>query len=188
MIKEFRQKNEFDNVFTYQDLNLPPERSESVIKILNRLITESVIAKISKGRFYKPKKYIFRTLKSKLEGVIKDFLEKDREVIGYMTEYLAFNRIPVLQLLDTIKFIKEIPDMSISRSCKRIMAIIQNWDNLFILAKKYLPVRALLGAMIESLYGTNKALLLWKTLNPLTFYNIRIEEQVLSEVGRWKFQ
>ena len=27
-----------DYVFTYQDLNLPPEWSESVIKMLNRLV------------------------------------------------------------------------------------------------------------------------------------------------------
>lgn len=47
-----------DYVFTYQDLNLPPEWSESVIKMLNRLVNEGVIAKISKGRFYKPKKVL----------------------------------------------------------------------------------------------------------------------------------
>lgn len=29
-------------------------------------------------------------LKPKLEEVVKDFLEKDGEVIGYMTGYLAF--------------------------------------------------------------------------------------------------
>ena len=48
-----------DYVFTYQDLNLPMERSESVIKMLNRLVSEGVIAKISKGRFYKPKQSVF---------------------------------------------------------------------------------------------------------------------------------
>lgn len=56
MIKEIRQRIEnieSDYVFTYQDLNLSPERSERVIKILNRLVAEGIIAKISKGRFYK---------------------------------------------------------------------------------------------------------------------------------------
>ncbi|MCS3264556.1 DUF6088 family protein [Bacteroides thetaiotaomicron] len=96
MIKEIRQRIEnieSDYVFTYQDLNLSPERSERVIKILNRLVAEGIIAKISKGRFYKPKKSAFGTLKPKLEEVVKDFLEKDGEVIGYMTGYLAFNRL-----------------------------------------------------------------------------------------------
>lgn len=96
MIKEIRQRIEnieSDYVFTYQDLNLSPERSERVIKILNRLVAEGIIAKISKGRFYKPKKSAFGTLKPKLEEVVKGFLEKDGEVIGYMTGYLAFNRL-----------------------------------------------------------------------------------------------
>ena len=78
MIKEIRQRIEnfeSDYVFTYQDLNLSPERSERVIKILNRLVAEGIIAKISKGRFYKPKKSVFGMLKPKLEEVVKDFLQ-----------------------------------------------------------------------------------------------------------------
>ena len=61
MIKEIRQRIEnieSDYVFTYQDLNLSPERSERVIKILNRLVAEGIIAKISKGRFYNLKKVL----------------------------------------------------------------------------------------------------------------------------------
>ncbi|MFK1836934.1 hypothetical protein ACMSEX_22680 [Bacteroides thetaiotaomicron] len=67
MIKEIRQRIEnfeSDYVFTYQDLNLSPERSERVIKILNRLVAEGIIAKISKGRFYKPKKKCFWNAKA----------------------------------------------------------------------------------------------------------------------------
>ena len=156
-----------DYVFTYQDLNLPMERSESVIKMLNRLVSEGVIAKISKGRFYKPKQSVFGALKPKQEEIVKDLLEKDGEIIGYMTGYSVFNRlglttqvpniiqigtnvrknkkkrglftisfvlqlnpitkenITLLQLLDAIRFIKEIPDATINQSCKRILAIIR---------------------------------------------------------------
>lgn len=225
-----------DYVFTYQDLNLPTEWSESVIKMLNRLVGEGVIAKISKGRFYKPKKSIFGTLKPKPEEIVKDLLEKDGKVIGYMTGYSLFNRlglttqvpnviqigtnvrknkkqrglftisfvlqsnpitkdnIPLLQILDTIRFIKEIPDTTISHSCKRIIAIIQELDKketdkLLILAEKYPPmVRALLGAMIENIYGTNKTLSLWNTLNPLTSYKVGINEQVLPEIRKWRIE
>lgn len=74
------------------------------------------------------------------------------------------------------------------------MTIIQNLDKkdrdeLLMLAKKYPPmVRALLGAMVESIYGTNKALPLWNTLNPLTFYNVKIDKQVLPEARKWRIQ
>lgn len=225
-----------DYVFTYQDLNLPTEWSESVIKILNHLVSEGVIAKISKGRFYKPKRSIFGTLQPKQEEIVKDLLEKDGEVIGYMTGYSVFNRlglttqvpnviqiganvrknkkqrglftisfvlqcnpitkenILLLQLLDAIRFIKEIPDTTINQSCRRIISIIremdeQETDKLIILAEKYPPmVRAMLGAITESIYGANKAIPLWNTLNPLTSYKIGIDEQVLPEIKKWRIE
>ena len=66
-----------DYVFTYRDLNLPAETSESIIKMLNRLAGEGYLAKISKGRFYKPKKSVFGTLKPRQEELVKDLLEKN---------------------------------------------------------------------------------------------------------------
>lgn len=225
-----------DYVFTYQDLNLPTERSESVIKMLNRLVSEGVIAKISKGRFYKPKQSVFGALKPKQEEIVKDLLAKDGEIIGYMTGYSVFNRlglttqvpniiqigtnvrknkkkrgmftisfvlqlnpitkenITLLQLLDAIRFIKEIPDATINQSCKRILAIIRELDKeetekVLMLAEKYPPmVRAILGAMVENIYGTDKAVPLWNTLNPLTTYKIGIGEQVLPQIKRWRIE
>ena len=102
--------------------------------------------------------------------------------------------IPLLQLLDAIRFIKEIPDTTVSLSCKRFIAIIQELDKketdkLLMLAEKYPPMaRALLGAIIENIYGTNKALSLWNTLNPLTSYRIGIDEQVLPEIRKWRIE
>lgn len=235
-VQKLVENFEPDYVFTYQDLNLPTEWSESVIKMLNRLVSKGVISKISKGRFYKPKRSVFGTLQPKQEEIVKDLLEKDGEVIGYMTGYSVFNRlglttqvpniiqigsnvrknkkqrglftisfilqtnpitkenIPLLQLLDAIRFIKEVPDATISQSCRRMIAIIRELneketDELLILAEKYPPmVRAILGAMIENIYGANKVLPLWNTLNPLTSYKIGIDEQVLPEIKKWRIE
>lgn len=235
-VQKLVENFEPDYVFTYQDLNLPTEWSESVIKMLNRLVSKGVISKISKGRFYKPKRSVFGTLQPKQEEIVKDLLEKDGEVIGYMTGYSVFNRlglttqvpniiqigsnvrknkkqrglftisfilqtnpitkenIPLLQLLDAIRFIKEVPDATISQSCRRMIAIIRELneketDKLLILAEKYPPmVRAILGAMIENIYGANKVLPLWNTLNPLTSYKIGIDEQVLPEIKKWRIE
>lgn len=235
-VQKLVENFEPDYVFTYQDLNLPTEWSESVIKMLNRLVSKGVISKISKGRFYKPKRSVFGMLQPKQEEIVKDLLEKDEEVIGYMTGYSVFNRlglttqvpniiqigtnvrknkkqrglftisfvlqtnpitkenIPLLQLLDAIRFIKEVPDATISQSCKRIIAIIRELneketDKLLIFAEKYPPmVRAILGAMIENIYGANKVLPLRNTLNPLTSYKIGIDEQVLPEIKKWRIE
>lgn len=225
-----------DYVFTYQDLNLPAERSESVIKMLNRLVNEGGIVKISKGRFYKPKRSVFGMLKPKQEEFVKDLLVKDGEIIGYLTGYSVFNRlglttqvpniiqigtntrknkkqrglftinfilqtnpitkenIPLLQLLDAIRFIKEIPDATIDQSCKRLVVIIRELDKkeigkLLVLAEKYPPmVRALLGAMVENIHGTSNVSALWNTLNPLTSYKIGINEDVLPEIRKWRIE
>ena len=225
-----------DYVFTYQDLNLPAERSESVIKMLNRLVNEGGIVKISKGRFYKPKRSVFGMLKPKQEEFVKDLLVKDGEIIGYLTGYSVFNRlglttqvpniiqigtntrknkkqrglftinfilqtnpitkenIPLLQLLDAIRFIKEIPDATIGQSCKRLVVIIRELDKkeigkLLVLAEKYPPmVRALLGAMVENIHGTSNVSALWNALNPLTSYKIGINEDVLPEIMKWRIE
>lgn len=58
-----------------------------------------------------------------------------------------------------------------------------------ILAEKYPPMaRTLFGAMTENIYGTNKAVSLWNTPNPLTTYKIGINEQVLPEIRKWRIE
>jgi len=74
-----------DYVFTYRDLGLPPESSANVIRKLNRMADSGVIQRLSKGRFYKPKQTMFGSLKPSQEEVVKDFLEKDGQIIGYLT-------------------------------------------------------------------------------------------------------
>lgn len=235
-VKNIIRNIQSDYVFTYRDLNLPAQYSESIIKALNRLAADGIIAKISKGRFYKPKKSVFGTLKPKQEEIIKDLLEKDGEIIGYMTGYAIFNllglttqipnvvqigtnvrknkiqrdmfsisfilqpnpitkdNIPLLQLLDSIKFIKMIPDASVNQSCKRLISLVKELknndiDELLTLAVKYPPaVRALLGAIIENIYGAEKALPLKNRLNPLTVYKLGIDRNILPEIQNWRIK
>ena len=60
---------------------------------------------------------------------------------------------------------------------------------MLTLAEKYPPmVRAMLGAMIENIYGANKAMPLWNTLNPLTTYKVGIDEQALPQIKKWKIE
>ena len=223
-----------DYVFTYRDLNLPAETSESIIKMLNRLAGEGYLAKISKGRFYKPKKSVFGTLKPRQEELVKDLLEKNGKRIGYLTGYSVFNRlglttqvpniiqigtnqrrnkkqrdiftvcfvlqpnpitkdnIPLLQLLDAIRFIKEIPDTTIEASYRRIAFLVgelgrREKEKMVALAEAYPPmVRALLGTIIENDCGMAKAQPLWDSLNPVTVYKLGISEDALPNKKKWK--
>ena len=217
-----------DYVFTYRDLGLPPESSANVIRKLNRMADKGVIQRLSKGRFYKPKQTIFGKLKPSQEEVVKDLLEKDGKIIGYLTGISIFgqlglttqisniieigvkgkknntrrgmysirfvqqanlitrNNIPLLQLLDSIKSIKRIPDTTPDSSYNRIKAIVKsldekNLDLMIKLAMKYNPMtRAIAGAIIEELYGEDKARSLRETLNPITIYKVGLTKTVLS--------
>lgn len=223
-VKSFRT----DYVFTYRDLGLPPESSANVIRKLNRMADMGAIKRLSKGRFYKPKKTMFGNLKPSQEEVVKDLLEKDGKIIGYLTGVSIFGQlglttqisniieigvkgkknntsrgmytirfvqqpnqitrsnIPLLQLLDSIKNIKRIPDTTPDNSCNRISAIIKSLDEksldlMIKLAMKYNPMtRAIAGAIIEELYGEEKATILRDTLNPITIYKVGLTKKVLS--------
>ena len=223
-VKSFRT----DYVFTYRDLGLPPESSANVIRKLNRMADMGTIKRLSKGRFYKPKKTMFGNLKPSQEEVVKDLLEKDGKIIGYLTGVSIFGQlglttqisniieigvkgkknntsrgmytirfvqqtnqitrsnIPLLQLLDSIKNIKRIPDTTPDNSYNRISAIIKSLDEksldlMIKLAMKYNPMtRAIAGAIIEELYGEEKARVLRDTLNPITIYKVGLTKKVLS--------
>jgi hypothetical protein len=217
-----------DYVFTYRDLGLPPESSANVIRKLNRMADSGVIQRLSKGRFYKPKQTMFGSLKPSQQEVVKDLLEKNGKIIGYLTGVSIFGQlglttqisniieigvkgkknntrrgmysirfvqqaniitksnIPLLQLLDSIKSIKQIPDSTPDSSYNRIREIIKfldekSLDLMIKLAMKYNPMtRAIVGAIIEELYGEERARILRDTLNPITVYKVGLTKKVLS--------
>jgi hypothetical protein len=103
--------------------------------------------------------------------------------------------IPQLQILDAIRYIKRIPDISIDIACKRILAIIRNLsdDNrnaLARLALKYPPAtRALLGAMLESLVVSPEITApLQKSLNPITSFKMQGIDKVLPFAKKWNIK
>ena len=96
------------------------------------------------------------------------------------------SNIPLLQLLDSIKNIKRIPDTTPDDSYKRIKEIIKaleekSIDLLIKLSIKYNPMtRAVTAAIIDDLYGEEKARILRDTLNPITTYKVGLTKNVLT--------
>lgn len=80
-------------VFTYDDFELSVKHQQAVIKALNRLVQKGEIAKLSKGRFYKPEKSVFGELLPDQYQIVKDYLEKDGQLIGYLTGYSIYNEL-----------------------------------------------------------------------------------------------
>ncbi len=194
------------------------------------------IGKLAKGKFYKPESTVFGTLLPDQSQIVKDLLEKDGKLIGYLTGYSIYNKlglstqisntiqigknevrpslkrdrfkisfvkqknniskenIPLLQILDTIRFIKKIPDTTIAVSCNRLLTIIQKLSRkekstLTRLAFKYPPsTRALLGAFWEQLGEKEQLPLLKKSLNPITAYKLEIPANILSTTEIWNIK
>lgn len=98
--------------------------------------------------------------------------------------------IPLLQMLDAMRYIKKIPDTTITKSCTLLCSIIKELDlrqrdRLMKLAMKYPPsTRALLGAIVESVTG-QKNDKLYNSLNPITNYKIGLSSNSLATVSNW---
>lgn len=220
-------------IFTYTDFNISVNKSDAVIKALNRMVESGKLRKLSKGRYYKPKITEFGELKPDVYQVVKDLLEKDGNITGYLTGYSIFNslllttqvsntiqigsvkeknaltrgmyrirfimqpnritkeNIHLLQILDSIKFIKEIPDTTEDKACKQIIQLIKGisvneLNQLKKLVMNYnASTRALTGAIIESIYNESETQSITGSLNPATRFNFSISEQTLPTKEQW---
>ncbi len=223
-------------VFTYKDFTGKVRKKEAVIKTLNRLVTSGKIMKISKGKFYKPEKTVFGELPPPQKQIVKDLLEKNGKITGYLTGLSVYNQlglttqigniiqigkneirptfkrgfykikfikqknvitkdnIPLLQILDSIRYIKKIPDTAIENSCNRFKSIIKGLPEkdkktMVRLALKYPPAtRALLGAILDEIGNEELSTPLLNSLNPITKYKLTGADKVLSTTRKWNIQ
>jgi len=223
-------------VFTYEDFSVEVNKKEAVIKALNRMAASGRITKLSKGKYYKPEKTVFGELVPEQYQIVKDILEDDGKIIGYLTGLSIYNKlglttqvsntiqigkneirptfsrgrytiafikqkntitkenIPLLQLLDAIRYIKKIPDTTMVSACRRLFAIIKDLpkEDLYTmvrLSKKYPPsTRALLGAILDELGQVEITEILQKTLNSITSYKFPGINTVLSNTENWNIK
>lgn len=219
-------------VFTYADFVTEVNKKEAVIKALNRMTESGKIAKLAKGKYYKPENTPFGKLEPNQAQIVKDLIESDGKLTGYLTGYSVYNQlglttqlsntiqigkneirsafqrerymisfikqkntitkenIPLLQLLDAIRYIKKIPDNKPELSCKRLLVIIKalsdkDKSTMVRLALKYPPAtKALLGAMLDELNENTLADAIYKTLNPVTKYRLSVDK-ALTQTEKW---
>lgn len=220
-------------IFTYADFITDVNKKEAIIKALNRMVASGKIMKLAKGKYYKPETTPFGNLLPDQKQVVKDLLEENGKIIGYLTGYSIYNQlglttqvsntiqigrnqirpnfkrerytisfikqkntitkenIPLLQILDALRYIKKIPGAGIESSCRRFLSILKELtendkSSLVRLALKYPPVtRALLGAMLEQLQQTKITQPLFKSLNPITKYKLSGISKVLIATEKW---
>ena len=91
-------------VFTYSDFTTEVNQKEAVIKALNRMVTSGKIAKLSKGKYYKPENTPFGKLQPNQAQMVKDLLEENGKITGYLTGYSIYNQLGLTtQVSNTIQ-------------------------------------------------------------------------------------
>ncbi|MEO7923480.1 MAG: DUF6088 family protein [Chitinophagaceae bacterium] len=91
-------------VFTYIDFYTEVKKKEAVIKALNRMAQSGKIIKLSKGKYYKPEASPFGNLQPSQAQIVKDLLEEDGKIIGYLTGYSIYNELGLTtQVSNTIQ-------------------------------------------------------------------------------------
>jgi hypothetical protein len=132
--------------------------------------------------------------------------------IGVMNEKMAIKRnyyrisfikqqneitkenIYLLQLLDCLRFFKNIPDSLPDETCRRLLLLLKNLDKqqreeIKKLSLKYTPqATALMGAMLETLNTRENTTEMYNKLNPQTFYKLGISENILSNQKKWNIR
>jgi len=102
------------------------------------------------------------------------------------------NNYQILGILDAVKDIKNIPDCSVHQALRRLISILQSYnekqtDALIKYALLYPPrVRALVGAILEQIGRENKGMdTLNASLNPLSTIKLGINEVELPTKSKW---
>lgn len=121
---------------------------------------------------------------------IRPNLQRDYYKIHFVLQKneITENNVPLLQLLDVIRYIKNIPDTTIEKAIERLTILItalstEQLVEIKELAKKYPPsVRALLGLILENEKIEAEDLL--ATLNPISTYNYNIAN-LFENAKRW---
>ena len=131
-------------VFTYADFTTTVNKKEAIIKALNRMAAAGKIAKLAKGKYYKPEQTVFGTLQPNQAQVVKDLLEENGKITGYLTGYSIYNALGLTtQVSNTIQIGKNEVRPSFKRE-RYTIAFIKQKNTI---TKEGFPLLQLLDAM-----------------------------------------
>jgi hypothetical protein len=126
----------------------------------------------------------------------KKQIQRGKYKIKFIRQWnpITRNNIYLLQFLDSIRFIKNIPDTTVDQSIKRLSYLVSELKedkikSLTNLALNYpASTRALTGAMLEKIGYPSMANRLLKSLKPTTWYDIDISEKIIPDKQKWKIK
>jgi len=165
-------------IFTYKDFSLSVESREAAIKALNRLVDKGKIHKIAKGKFYKPETTIFGPLLPNQYQLVKDLLEEDNKIVGYLTGYSVYNSFGLTtQVSNTIQIGKN----SLRPNLKRERYIINFVKQNNTINKENIPYLQLLDCLktIKKIPDTTIHISVDRFVSIFSGYNLKDIKQIV---------
>jgi len=98
----------------------------------------------------------------------------------------------MLQVLDAVRYIKRIPDADVNESCRRVISIFRDFsqEDRIAIAKyalKYNPgTKALTGAILDHISEDIITDQLYKSINPVTDFDLKISIETLPTKQKWR--
>lgn len=107
MVIRDKVKQEIDRlpegvVVSASDFDIPRQYRATLVKALNQFEYAGVIKRVSKGRYYKPRTSRFGELLPPEKEIVRDFLEKDGNTIGYITGTRAFASLALTTQISSV--------------------------------------------------------------------------------------
>ena len=126
----------------------------------------------------------------------KKQVKRSKYTIKFIRQWnnITKNNIYYLQLLDSIRFIKNIPDTTVNQSFDRLVFLVGELPEKELitfteLALKYPPsVCALTGAILEKLEYNDLSDRLLRSLKSTTNFNVDISGERIKDKQKWKIQ
>ncbi|MCM5529448.1 DUF6088 family protein [Parasegetibacter sp. NRK P23] len=127
---------------------------------------------------------------------VRSKLKRDRYTISFVRQKneITTEHIPLLQILDAIRYIREIPDVPVLSSIVRLNTIVNDLSDsdqkkmAALLLKYPAATRALAGAMFEQAGKDALAKKLHQTLNPVTKYKMPGISSIIPNAENWYFK
>jgi len=127
---------------------------------------------------------------------VRSPFKRGRYTIAFIKQKnkITKENIPLLQILDAVRYIKKIPDTTLLSSLERLLVILGNLSladkkrMVDLLFKYPAATRALVGAMFEKLGNEGLAKKLRNTLNPVTVYKMPGISNLITNAENWNIK
>ena len=115
-----------DFVFSVSDLECDFSQKEAAARTLQRMAERGEVSKLSNGKYYKPRKSLFGTLRPSPSQIAKEFLTKDGRITGYLTGPTAFSQYSLTtQISSNIQIGSNVYRRPMRRGSYRLSFVVQ---------------------------------------------------------------